>query len=63
MLSAAVLFVGNASLTYVMEPLAPTGTGYAMAAGLSSLSAILLLRRRLANLVRDTYQSQPYGSE
>jgi hypothetical protein len=36
---------------------------FVFACALSGGSAIVLLRLRLRTLVRDTYQSHPYGSE
>jgi uncharacterized membrane protein len=58
-----VLLVGNALLTAGFHGQLPAGAGYLAAATLSAAAAILFLRARMATLLRDTYQSQPYGSE
>ena len=63
MAAAMALFLGNLCFTYFLDGLAPAGAGYLVAAALSSATAVLFLRLRLAHLVRDTYQGQPYGSE
>ncbi len=63
MAAAAALLVGNGLFTWLLDGLAPAGTGYALACGLSSMLAIVLLRRRMSTLLRDTFQSQPYGHE
>jgi len=62
MAAAAALLVGNGVFTWALDGIAPAGTGYALACGLSSVLAIVLLRRRMATLLRDTFQSQPYGA-
>jgi hypothetical protein len=58
-----VLFVGNGLLTAAFHGQLPAGAGYLAGATLSSAAAILFLRVRMATLLRDTYQSQPYGAE
>jgi uncharacterized membrane protein len=63
LVAAAVLIAANASLTSALDGVLPSGSGYAIACGLSGVTAIALLRLRLGTLVRDTYQAQPYGSE
>jgi uncharacterized membrane protein len=63
LVSATTLLAGNAILTFAVEGTLPTGSGYAIACGLSSVVAIALLRLRISTLLRDTYQSQPYGGE
>jgi uncharacterized membrane protein len=63
LVAAACMLFGNGVLTALIGDRLPLGTGYALACTLSSAVAILLLRARLSTLLRDTYQSQPYGAE
>jgi len=63
MAAAAALLVGNGLFTWLLDGWAPAGTGYAIGCALSALLAIGLLRRRMATLLRDTFQSQPYAGE
>lgn len=61
--AAGCMLIGNGVLTAVIGDHLPIGTGYALACTASSAVAILLLAARLRTLLRDTYQSQPYGAE
>lgn len=58
-----VLFLCNGLLTAAFHGQAPAGAGYLVGAALSAATAILSLRVRMTTLLRDTYQSQPYGGE
>jgi len=61
--AAVLMLVGNIAFTVTLDGVLPAGSGYALACALSGFVAMALLRIRLATLLRDTYQSQPYGSE
>jgi uncharacterized membrane protein len=63
LVAGLVLFLGNGLLTAAFGGQLRAGAGYLVAATLSASTAILFLRVRMATLLRDTYQSQPYGSE
>jgi polysaccharide biosynthesis protein PelG len=60
--AAVVLLVGNGVFTTVGLGLVPLGTGYVLGCAASVGVALALLRSRLGTLLRDTYQSQPYGA-
>jgi polysaccharide biosynthesis protein PelG len=63
LVAGLVLLVGNGLLTAGFHGQLPAGAGYLVAASLSAATAVLFLRARMATLLRDTYQSQPYGTE
>jgi uncharacterized membrane protein len=56
------LFFSEAALTLVCWGLRwPPAVGYAAACGITCLSGMLLVRRRLGTLLVDTFQSQPFA--
>lgn len=60
---AVILLLGEAALTTLGWRLGlPPGAGYAAACAVSSATGLALLRRRMATLLIDTFQSQPYGA-
>lgn len=60
--AAVVLLLGNGLFTTAGLGIMPLGSGYVLGCAASVTVALLLLRSRLATLLRDTYQSQPYGA-
>lgn len=62
LVAAVVLLVGNGVFTTAGLGLVPLGTGYVLGCAASVAVALALLRSRLGTLLRDTYQSQPYGA-
>jgi polysaccharide biosynthesis protein PelG len=63
-LAAVCQLAANGVLTWACgAPSAALGAGYAIASGLTCVVAILLLRRRLGDLLLGTFQSQPYPAE
>lgn len=63
LVAGLILLVGNGLLTAGFHGQLPAGAGYLVAALLSATSAVLFMRGRMHTLLRDTYQSQPYGNE
>lgn len=60
----AMLFVSNASLTWLTQRLGPEfyGYGFALAMALTSLVGLVALSRTFQHLVRDTFMRQPVVS-
>jgi uncharacterized membrane protein len=56
-----MLFVSNASLTYLTQRMGPEfyGYGFAIAMALTSLAGLVALSRTFQHLVRDTFMRQP----
>jgi polysaccharide biosynthesis protein PelG len=62
LIGAGLLLVANGLLTtFVDGGIHPMGLGYATACALACASGVILLRRRLGTLLRDTFQLQPYA--
>jgi uncharacterized membrane protein len=64
LLISVALFVAEAALTLLCWALSwPPAVGYAAACGLTCLSGMLLVRRRLGSLLVDTFQAQPFAGQ